>query len=84
MLKRRFFFAKTLQEDKAMPFDGGSFDGKGSLYRFAYTIDPNEAEKAWDVLQSNEWAIEFANLPKLMHQALLKTLKERRLGALGK
>ena len=67
-----------------MPFDGGNFESKGSMYRFSYTIDPNEVDRAWDVLQSNEWAIEFANLPKLLHEALLKTLKERRRVALGK
>jgi len=67
-----------------MPFDGPNFVGSGGIYRYAYTIDPSEAETAWEVLSSNEWAIDFANLPRILHAALLKTIKERGIVALGK
>ena len=67
-----------------MPFDDHSFQTSGSIYRYSYTIDPREADRAWDVLQTNEWAIEFANLPRILHDALLKTIKERGMRALVK
>lgn len=67
-----------------MPFDDANFMEPGGLYRFAYTIDPGEADAAWEVLQSNEWAIDFANLPRILHSALLKTIMERGVRALGK
>jgi hypothetical protein len=68
----------------AMPFDDGSFFKGESIYRHAYTIDPSEADRAWDVLKTNEWALEFANLPRILHAALLKTIRERGVLALGK
>jgi hypothetical protein len=67
-----------------MPFDGHDFDNRASIYRYSYTIDPHEADRAWDVLQTNEWAVEFANLPRILHSALLKTLRERGMLALAK
>lgn len=67
-----------------MPFDDANFLNAGSMYRYAYTIDPGEADRAWDVLQANEWAIEFANLPRILHNALLMTIKERGVRALGR
>ena len=67
-----------------MPLDDSNFSDVGSVYRYAYTIDPREADRAWDVLQTNEWAVEFANLPRILHGALLKTLKERGVLAFAK
>lgn len=67
-----------------MPFDGHDFDNTENIYRYAYTIDPREADRAWDVLQTNEWAVEFASLPRILHNALLKTLRERGIVALSK
>lgn len=67
-----------------MPLDDTNFSSFGSVYRYAYTIDPREADRAWDVLQTNEWAVEFANLPRILHNALLKTIKERGVLALAK
>lgn len=67
-----------------MPFDDWNFFKSESIFRQVNTIDPGEADRAWDVLQSNEWAIEFANLPRILHVALLKTIRERGVLALGK
>ena len=67
-----------------MPFDDHNFRNLGGIYRDAFTIDPREADRAWDVLQTNEWAIEFANLPRILHNALLRTIKERGIRALVK
>jgi len=68
----------------AMPFDDGDLFKGESIYSHAYTIDPSEADRAWDVLQTNEWAVEFANLPRILHSALLKTIRERGVLAVGK
>ena len=69
---------------KIMPYDDSTFMTSGNIYRHSYTIDPAEADRAWDVLSSNEWVIEFANLPRLLHSALLKTIRERGVVALAK
>lgn len=67
-----------------MPLDDSNFANTASVYRYAYTIDPREADRAWDIFQTNEWAVEFGNLPRILHSALLKTLKERGILALAK
>lgn len=55
-----------------------------SIYRFTNTIDHGEADKAWETLNSNEWAIEFANMPRILHNVLLETLKKRGFAAIAK
>lgn len=67
-----------------MPFDFSGDFWADSDYQYAVTIDPNEAAKAWAKLSQNEWALEFSDLPKILHFALLKTLTERRLSFFGK
>lgn len=67
-----------------MPFDFHSDMWSGSDYKAAVTIDPNEAASAWERLSQNEWAVEFQNLPRILHFALLKTLTERRQKFIGK
>jgi len=67
-----------------MPFDFSSDAWTHSDYRYAVTIDPNEAADAWQKLSQNEWAVEFGNLPKILHSALLKTLVERRKALIEK
>lgn len=65
-----------------MPFDDIAWGN--SIYSCAVTLDPNEVDAAWETLNSNEWAIDFADMPRHLHDALIVTLKERGFAALAK
>jgi len=60
-----------------MPFDERDSMG-GWFYRECFTIDPLRGMKAWEKLSSNELGLEIGMLPKILHFALLDTLKERK------
>ena len=50
--------------------DDDPFDG-------TVTLDPGRVLWAWDRLSQDTWALEFGSAPRVMHDALLNTLKER-------
>lgn len=56
-----------------MPFDLNS----DWHYRDCFTIDPLRVERVWEKLDSNQLAIEIGHWPRLLHNALIETLKER-------
>ena len=56
----------------------------GPLFKDVFTIDPSFAEDAWDTLSIDTSVIEYAELPKLMHQGLLDALKESRISERSK
>lgn len=41
------------------------------------TLDPGKVLWAWERLGQDTWALEFGSVPRVMHRALLHTLKER-------
>ena len=47
------------------------------VYDGVVTIDPEGVLEAWSVLGQDTWAHEFAYMPRIMHHALISTLKER-------
>ena len=48
------------------------------FYRDAFTIDPSQVEDAMETLATDECVHMFAMWPKLMHEAMIETLKERK------
>ena len=53
------------------------FHFNDSIYRDAFTIDPSQIEEAMDILSADVLAYEIAMLPKIMHDAMIDTLRER-------
>jgi len=51
---------------------------RGWFYRDCFTIDPSRGMKAWEKLSANELGLEIGMLPRILHFALLDTLRERR------
>ena len=51
--------------------------GDQSIYHAIVTLDPEEALDAWSVLGLDTWTLETAHMPRLLHLALIRTLKER-------
>ena len=48
-----------------------------TIYRDAFTIDPSQVEEAMDTLSADILAYQIAMLPKIMHNAMIDTLRER-------
>lgn len=63
-----------------MPFDfSEDFEAEVKWhFHNAFTINPDEADRAWESLNVDQMASEFSHLPRRLHFALLDTLKERR------
>lgn len=61
-----------------MPFDDFQLRRQGWAYRDCFTIDPTKGAKAWEKLNRNQFGLEIGMLPKMLHDALLETLKERK------
>ena len=51
--------------------------GSGSIYDDVVTLDPDEALDSWSVLGLDTWALETAHMPRVLHLALIRTLRER-------
>lgn len=67
--------ARSDSEVEMTPFDSNDLK-EDWVYRNAFTIDPSEVDKAWETLTTNEFAARVGMLPKIFHNAMLKTLKE--------
>ena len=52
-------------------------DDHENLFDGIVTLDPGRVLWAWDRLSQDTWALEFGSAPRVMHDALLSTLKER-------
>jgi len=50
-----------------------------NIFSGCFTIDPSETMDAWIRLNANTWAMEFNELPLVIHHALIRTLRERRI-----
>lgn len=63
-----------------MPFDFDGDFGSETKWHFqnAFTIDPSQADRAWEKLNVDQLGAEFSHLPQKLHFALIDTLKERR------
>ena len=50
---------------------------EGSIFDGAVTLDPGATLRSWDLLVQDTWVLEINELPRIMHAALIHTLKER-------
>ena len=48
-----------------------------SVFSGTGTLDPSSVLRAWERLTQDTWVLEFESLPRTMHAALMRTLKER-------
>lgn len=55
------------------------FLDQSPLFSDAFTLDPSQVDDAWSKLNTNTWAVEFNNLPLLIHTALVNTLKRSKV-----
>jgi len=56
----------------------GTFDepwDDTNVFTGCVTLDPSKIDEAWSRLNVNTWALEFKNMPAIMHFALVHTLK---------
>lgn len=66
-------------ENRTMPLDTNPFLSDQDAWRYSdsFTIDPAEADRAWRRLNINQMAVDYLNLPRVLHFALIDTIKER-------
>ena len=59
---------------KGFPVSDSAWSNE-SMFAEVVTIDPSRVEEAWDTLSSDTGAIEYQELPKMMHHSLIQALK---------